>query len=199
MHHLIASYLFQHKICPLPGFGTLSIRNSSAEADFVNHHIKAPAQAIHFESRPFNTAGLLDFIAYKTGSEIYQATEALDHFCESLEEEIAQYAKTTLQGVGSFFVDNNHNMIFEQFPLPEVFQQVVDTQRVIHPEAAHAILVGDKETTNVVMTEYFSEAPEVKDHWWVWAIVLGVVALFLLLLYFTGTQDAGNLGNAIKI
>ena len=49
------------------------------------------------------------------------------------------------------------------------------------------------------MTELLTEKPTEKDHWWVWAIVLGVIGLLLLLLYFTEINGASPFGNALKI
>ena len=83
--------------------------------------------------------------------------------------------------------------------MPSAFFQSVVAERVIHPQAEHQILVGDKETTNTVMTEFLTEKPEVRDRWWIWAIVLGAIGLLILLIYFTGANGTSPFGNAIKI
>ena len=74
----------------------------------------------------------------------------------------------------------------------------MEAERVIHPQAEHSILVGDKETTNTVMTDYFNEEPVVKDRWWIWAIVLGLAALAILLFYFNDADASSFFGNAVK-
>jgi hypothetical protein len=200
MQQLIASYLFQNKTCPLPGLGTLSIHTSSAQSDFTNQQIAAPAPVIEFSGAETNAADLLNYVAAKTNSNNYEATEALDHFCDNLKNEISQNAWAKLGSIGNFIVDNNGNIIFEQLALPAVFLQPVFAERVIHPKAEHHILVGDKETTNKMMAEYFNEeTPVAKNRWWIWAIALGAIALLILLIYFTGTHNASAFGNAIKI
>jgi hypothetical protein len=51
------------------------------------------------------------------------------------------------------------------------------------------MLVGDKETTTTQMTEYFTDAPEATDKWWIWAIVLGVIGIGVLFFhYFVANQ-----------
>jgi hypothetical protein len=73
--------------------------------------------------------------------------------------------------------------------------QPVVAERVIHKDAEHAILVGDKETTNVEMTEYYTDETAVaKDKWWIWAIVLGVVAISVIAYYLSqnGIADFGS-------
>lgn len=198
MHQVIASYLFQNKLCPLPGFGTLSVQSLSAQADFTNHLIKPPVSFIHFENRETHTNGLLAYIAVTAGLSVNEAAAALNHFCENLKKEIAGHSQAHLSGIGNFFVDNNGNMLFKQQELPAVFATPVFAERVIHPHASHAILVGDKETTNMMMKDYYSEETEIKDRWWVWAIVLGVVSILIIVLFLTLT--GGSLtGNAVKI
>jgi len=84
--------------------------------------------------------------------------------------------------------------------LPAAFLQPVKAVRVIHPEAEHQILVGDKETTNTVMNEYFSEVPVKKSRWWIWAIVLGIAALIAILLYLNNYAGLLSMaGNAMPI
>jgi len=59
------------------------------------------------------------------------------------------------------------------------------------------LLVGDKKTTNVEMTEFLNEEASVikPDRWWIWAIVLGLIGIGLLAIYFN--QNGWNLlGNS---
>lgn len=199
MQQLITSYLFQNKICPLPGFGSLSIATNGAEADFTNHLVTAPKQIIQFNVKEMNTNGLLTYVAEKTRQNEEDVTESLRSFCAGLKHEISTHAKANLPGIGNFFVDENGNTIFEQEEIPEAFNQHVTAIRVIHPNAEHTILVGDKETTNTMMTEYFSEEEVVKDRWWIWALVIVALALLTLIIYFSNSNNASHLGNSVKI
>ena len=197
MHQLIASYLFQNKTCPLPGLGTLSIQSSGAESDFTIHQIAAPWPLIQFSDKETSTTGLLNYVSVKSGDG--NASVALDNFCSGLKNEISQNAWAKLEGIGSFVVDNNGNIIFEQSALPAEFTQPVLAERVIHPGSEHTMIVGDRETSNRVMTEYFSETPIAKKPWWIWAIVLGGIILLLLIIYMASTKNAAAFGNLIKI
>ena len=199
MQKQIASYLFQHKTCPLPGLGTLSVLNSGAEADFTNKLITAPKSFIQFSNAETDTAGLLNYLVLTTGADKYEVTEALDHFCDNLKNKIADQSDMQIESIGTFFVDGSGNINFTPQELPTAFVQPVFAERVIHPDAEHQILVGDKETTNTVMTGYFNETPVVKDRWWIWAIVLSVTGLIALIIYFTELNGVSPFGNAIKI
>ena len=166
MHQLIASYLFQNKTCPLPGIGNLSVTTTAAKADFSNKMIAAPAPFINFIPDEANAAALLSYVALKTNSNTWEAAEALDHFCDHLKTGFSTDALTRLEGVGDFVVDINGEIKFQQALLPSFFLQPVTAERVIHPQSEHSMLVGDKETTNTLMTEYFNEETKVKDRWW---------------------------------
>lgn len=199
MHQLIASYLFQYKNCPLPGFGSLTMVSTAAEADFTSHLIRAPRQLIHFSDKEMNAANFVNYVAEKMHANERDVTASLRDFSISLKNEISANAKAALPGIGDFFVDEHGNTIFEQSALPGVFVQPVTAIRVIHPNAEHSILVGDKETTNTMMTEYFSDDEAVKDRWWIWAVVLCGLALLALVIYFSNENGASHLGNAVKI
>ncbi|MEO6539921.1 MAG: hypothetical protein ABIN74_02975 [Ferruginibacter sp.] len=198
MQDQIASYLFQNKTCPLPGFGTLSMHHSGAEADFTNRSIAAPQPLIRFENAETDTAGLLNYIAATTGAEKYEVTEALDHFCDNLKKEMNGQSNVKLGSIGIFFVDSSGKISFKPQELPPAFLQPVFAERVIHPDAEHQILVGDKEKTNKQMTELLAPRSETRDRWWIWAIVLGAISLLMIVIYFTEFKGTSAFGNAIN-
>ena len=199
MQNQIASYLFQYKICPLPGLGTLSVLHSGAEADFTNKSIAAPKSFIEFSDAETDATGLLNYLSATLGGSTYEVSEALDHFCDNLRNKITQQPDVQLESVGSFFVDASGKINLKQQELPAAFTQAVFAERVIHPDAEHQILVGDKETTNTIMTEFLAPKSETKDRWWIWAIVLGAIGLIALLIYFTELKGTFPFGNGIKI
>lgn len=199
MHHLIASYLFQYKSCPLPGLGTLLIQNGTATSDFLNKIYKAPAPTIVYENNETDASSLIDYIVEKTQCTVNQAIENLSRFCNNLKGTTILNQPATLYAVGDFFTDESGKILFKPKDLPGVFLPPVKAERVIHPQAEHNILVGDKETTNTVMNEYYSETAIVKDRWWIWAIVLGIIGLVTILIYFSNTNLSSMAGNAMHV
>ncbi len=199
MQQQLASFLFQNKTCPLPGLGTLSIQGSGAEVDFTNKKISAPKPFIDFVNYDSDASGLLNYLAVSLPGGRQVVTEALDHFCENLKKEITNQSNPKLEHIGNFFIDRSGKIGFKQEELPASFLQPVFAERVIHPDAEHQMLVGDKETTNTQMTGLLSPKPAIKDQWWIWAMVLAAIGLLLLVLYFTGSNSAASFGNAIKI
>lgn len=199
MHDLIASYLFQNKSCPLPGLGNLSVMSTEAKTDFGNSVIIAPDTSIQFVAGETDTHALLNYLSNKTNTGKDEVAAELDNFCVRLKNDATQHSTASLDGVGNFFVDNNGEINFVPNELPPAFAQPVPAIRVIHPSAEHNILVGDKETTNFEMTEYFNEEAPAKDRWWIWAIVLGAIAATIVLLYLNDKNSSAEFGNAIKI
>jgi len=182
----------------LPGLGTLSVINAGAEADFSDKLIAAPKTAIRFEKTETDAAGLLDYLAASTGGDKYEVTEALDHFCDKLKTDISNNPDVSVESIGTFFVDGAGKISFKQQELPAAFTQPVFAERVVHPDAEHQILVGDKETTNTVMTELLAPRSATKDRWWVWALVLGAIGIITLVIYFTAFNGNTAFGNAIN-
>ena len=199
MHHFIASYLFKNKTCPLPGLGTLWVETGKAETDFVNTIIKAPVSVICFENKDNDTSNLVDYIAAKTNSAVSDVIDKLEQFCNHLKTAAIAGQPALLQGVGDFFKDASGHIKFKPDQLPAVFFPPVKAERVIHPQAEHQILVGDKETTNTVMTEYLSEPHVKKKRWWIWAIVLGAIALIAILLYLNNENASSLFGNIMPV
>lgn len=198
MQDQLTSYLFQNKTCPLPGLGTLSLLNFSAKTDFTNKQIAAPKTIISFADTETDATRLLNYLVAATGADKSEASEALDHFCDDLRNKITRQPDVHVENIGSFFVDDSGKINLKQEELPPVFMQPVYAERVIHPDAEHQILVGDKETTNTVMTELLAPKTETRDRWWVWAVILGVIGLTALVIYFTSANDTTALGNAIN-
>jgi hypothetical protein len=198
MQNQIASYLFQHKTCPLPGLGTLSVLHSGAEADFTNKSIAAPKSFIEFSDTETDATGLLNYLSATSGGSTYEVSEALDHFCDNLRNKMTVQSDVQLGSIGSFFVDASGKINFKPEELSAAFVQPVYAERVIHPDAEHQILVGDKETTNTVMTELLAPKAENKDRWWIWAIVLALVGIAALVFYFTAFNGTAPFGNVIN-
>ncbi len=181
MYQIIATTLFQNKICRLPGIGTLRMVAHSAETDFVNARIKSPAYTI-------------DFIAERNDENVFNEFSAMS---EILQKSLNENGRYFLKGIGTFLKDGANIIDFTPIPINAVFTIPISAERVIRQDEAHAILVGDQQTTNVEMTEFFTEKETLDDKWWIWAIVFAAVGVSALLFYFYkyGLQALGNMAH----
>jgi nucleoid DNA-binding protein len=193
----IAAYLFQLNRISLPGLGSFSVTERPAVPDFVNRQILAPVVSTLYSEKIDEDAAdaFVQYVAKKEGINNQLADAMYRDWCSSVQQQLQQGGQVLLNGIGTVS-QKDGTVIFEQEQLPEVFFPAVHAERVIHPEAEHNILVGDKETTNVEMTDYFAAEPAKKDRWWIWALVLGLlgsgIILFQVLQYGTGIFGMGN-------
>ena len=199
MQQQVASFLFQHQSCPLPGIGTLYLRRAGAAGDFTNKTIAAPKPYIEFTDTFTEPSTFINYLAETNGRSNADMTAALDHFCTGLKNEMAAAQQVNLPAVGVFYTDSSGKLHFTEESLPAALIQPVFAERVIHPNEEHSILVGDKESTNTLMTEMLAPKAVTRESWWIWTMVLALVAITIILLYFTMSNNASSLGNAVKI
>ena len=148
-----------------------------AETDFHNKQLLAPVQRI-------------DFIPGSGDENIYNEFSAIS---ELMKKKLDKEGSIKLAGIGTFYKEIDKNIRFESVVLNPVFLQPVSAVRTIRQDAEHNMLVGDKKTTNVEMTEFLNEeASSVPlDRWYIWAIVLGIIGVGVLAMYIY--QNGWNL------
>ncbi|MEI2749380.1 MAG: hypothetical protein V9E88_11540 [Ferruginibacter sp.] len=98
-----------------------------------------------------------------------------NEYCNMLQH-LDVYREVKLEHAGKFFVNADGVLKFRQKEIPSEFIPDVKLERVIHPNSVHQVRVGDTETTNVAMAEYYSESGNfhAKATWWIWASVIGI-------------------------
>jgi hypothetical protein len=193
MDKIIQTSLFQNKSCILPGIGTLAVITNPAENDFINTVIKSPVHTIVF-TEDNNHADF--FNKFSDNSEFIKNT-------------LLETGSFHLNGIGTFTKNFNENIRFVGVALPRELTQPVKAERVTRQNVEHTMLVGDKETTNLVMTNYLNEE-EIKtaqkklkkkiDYWWTWAIGLAAIAVIIIGIYFSQNKLNGfSFGNTGSI
>lgn len=199
MQHIITAYLFQNKTCPLPGLGTLAITNRPAEYDFVNKSFLPPAAQAVFNTEETDAAMLVDYIAAKQNCSVITAIEELGKYCNRLKHELSKNGSVLIPYTGTLLSTADNTIAFTQIELPVYLQQGVAAEKVVHPEAAHTMLVGDKETTTLKMAEYYTETESPKNYWWVWALVLLAIALAAVFIYLNQSGISSFFGNSNSV
>ncbi len=196
MHTIITSYLFQHKACPLPGLGTLAVISKQAEYDFLNKSFLPPLQETIFNKEETEADLLVDYIAAKQNCSVITAIDLLGKFCNGLKHELSVNGNAAIKFAGTLLSEADGSIRFEQTALPAYLQVAVVAEKVIHPEATHTMLVGDRETTNLQMAEYYTETELPKNYWWVWVLVLFAIALAAIFIYINQSSLSSFFGNS---
>ena len=191
MEELLATYLFQNKSCPLPGVGSLSIGDNTAYYVLGEKQIHPPMPYISFSPAERSTDDLVKFISTRTDISNDEAARQLGVYCAKLNS-LDAYAESELPFAGKFYVDVEGSLVFKAIHFPEDFLAPLHAEKMIHPEATHNILVGDKESNSALMTQFYSESPLKRDRWWIWAIVLFLIASISIIIYYTGDTVAGK-------
>jgi hypothetical protein len=206
MQKLIADYLFEYKQCALPQIGTLKIKRDAATSIMGEQTISSPVSTIYFTDEITDSRNLTEYIAANKNISTEEAAYQLKNICEEISL-VNNDENFDIAGVGQFYKSGNGRVSFNSVLLPAYFSPNVYAERVIHPDDSHAILVGDTETDRNTMTEYYTGDERVKkSKWWVWALILFVIAAALIIFYlsdksnnsFFGIQDKYDVAPATE-
>ncbi len=199
MEELIESYLLKNKICPLPSIGALQLLHVSAVALYSEAKIESPVPVIRLQDTSLHADDLIDFIASKRNTSKEVASSLLAQFCDHLQNMDA-YGETKLPHAGKFYINADGNLVFKSLETPGAFLPAVHAERVVHANASHTMVVGDKETTTTEMAAYYADTePVSKDRWWIWSICLALIAAAGLFLYLNNSSYNPSFGNSQQI
>jgi hypothetical protein len=199
MQELIISYLFQYRKCPLPGVGSLLIKEEGANVYHGEKKIVAPRPFIEFSDEQLPADDLLRYIAARKNISVNAAEKNLRDYCHTLSG-LQQGSGSLLDDVGRFYVDENGKLVFSSLEIPAAFLPAVPAERAIHPNDEHEMLVGDTKTTSTVMSEFYNvEDRKRNNRWWIWAAALCVIATIVSIIYFNDQRRNDAFGNAGRV
>ena len=184
---MLNSYLIQHKRLSIPGLGTIYVERSPAQTDFTNKQILPPGY--HFRFDKYFDAPDREFFSFVAAHKEIPDYEAIKWFTEwayEVRTKIRIDEPLAWEGVGIFRKELSGDVVFEpaQRTIP-AYLHPAPAVRVVHNDAMHTMIVGDKEVTNVEMTEYLSEDTyREKSKWWVYALIAAAVISVALFFYF---------------
>ena len=139
----------------------------AAETDFINGKILAPVQNIAFEPQQKADSTFNEFTAISA----------------VLLDELNSKGQVLIEGIGTFF-KNESTITFNANTVHQMYVPAVTAIRVQRENAEHDILVGDKQTTNVIMSEFFADETKAsKEYWWLWALLLAAFAIGVIGFY----------------
>jgi hypothetical protein len=198
MISILTNYLVQHKSVSIPGLGTIYIERTPAQSDFVNRQILPPSYHYRFD-KYFDTPDrdFFNFLAAHKGIADFEAIKLYNEWALEFKNSIRNQNSVEWENVGTLSQDVTGEIVFEPKSSILTFQQPVPAERVLRTDARHTMLVGDKERTNVEMTEYLHEEPRVRrKSWWIYALIIGTVALAAIFYHFSrngwNIESTGN-------
>lgn len=189
MFRLLHQYLIENSILHLPGIGTLEFAELPARLDVADKLLHPPIKTLRLnaESESSDKHSLMGFISRQLQISEEHAYTVFQQFCESVKTGLSAKRMLYWDHLGAFQKDEGGTVHFVQTNDIEEYLPPVTADRMIRANAEHNMTVGDTETTNTAMLEYYDE-PQVtkKDYWWVWVIVIFIVSSGLIYMkHFT--------------
>lgn len=181
MQHLISSYLFTQRYCVLPGIGALTVHHRSAAYTQGEQQMYPPETEIDLMESNADDPGFIRYASGILGGHEASVRASLQQFCDEMK---TPFKETVFPSIGTFTADEDGNISFSRFTNEAVLPEPVPASRVIRKES-HTLVVGDKESSSEVMTAYYAEQNTTgKKGWWLWALVLFLIATFIITYYF---------------
>ena len=167
----------------------------------ANKQILPPISEYRFsESSAQPDEAAIKYIAKKRGIDDKKALREIQQFCIQLKDRIISGEKIHLNSIGILKTDSSGNIVFD----PETSQsyyKAVPAIRVVHKEAKHAMIVGDKETDSSAMSDILNGEPQTqaRNSWKVAAIILFLIGAGILFYHFYASTSENPFGNVNKI
>lgn len=186
MIDILNSYLILHKSISIPGLGTIYVERVPANSDYVNRQILPPAYQFRFDK--YFDAPDKDFFAYlATQKHIpdFEAIRLYNEWAYELRNTLKQKDSFEWSGVGKLRQDEAGEIHFYPAKSARSPLQPVSADRVVRTNTAHNMLVGDKETTTLAMSEMLTEDNDNKSRWWIYALIIAAIAAAILIYRFS--------------
>jgi hypothetical protein len=202
MINYVKTYLLQHKSVSIPGLGTIYVERIPAQSDFVNRQLLPPSYHYRFD-RYFDTPGkeFFSFLSARKNIQDFEAIRLFNEWALNVRNSISgENQSAELEGIGSINRNASGEVIFEPFGKPVSYDVILPAERIIRSNAKHGMLVGDKETTNAEMNEYYTEeVHKEKIAWWIYALIIAAIALIIIFFNYYRNGDSSPFGNQQKI
>ena len=197
MQDTLYEFLLLNKKLSLPGIGTISLRQDSAQHDLPNKQFTAPSFYFTIESRNDKPSKkLFDWLSSSFGITEWDAIRSINDFSLDLKKKLSENGEVAWANVGMIRRDNNGDLKIDQQSIVLQSEQPITAEKVIRLKAEHTVLVGEKQKTSVEMEQYFSGSPARKNYSWLIAVILTALAMIFIGWYFSekgfSTSSAGN-------
>lgn len=185
MIEILNSYLILHKSISIPGLGTIYVERLPANSDFVNRQILPPGYQFRFDK--YFDAPDKEFFSYlATEKHIadFEAIRIYNEWAYELRNKLKGEEPVEWKDVGRLYQDASGEVHFQPQKAEQLLLRPVAAERVVRSNAAHSMLVGDKETTTLAMSEMLTEESSGKNPWWIYALIIAFIAGIILVYKF---------------
>lgn len=178
LHHVLEGHSAE-----LPGVGYLVPEIIAARKDVANALLHPPFLRINFQTTAPDSV---------TSTGMRSFADAAFH----LQGVLGRSNEAYVPGIGNFFFQEG-KLLFNQEPVAMEFAPPAPATRIVRTGEAHAMVVGDSDTTTEEMTAYYDDIDQTSTHdrWWVGALILlGIALVGIIVYYLAFRQGAASLG-----
>lgn len=191
MQQLIATFLFTHNRCTLPGIGELNVHHRSAVYMQGDQSMYPPEVEVRLMESDLSDNAFVKFIALNLNVSVTAAKNRLDQFCK---EVLTPGTETVIDSLGTIVVDDYEKVSFVEHSFP-AYSIAVPAQRVVR-QTPHALIVGENESTSEIMSAYYAgQQNSKKSFWWAWAIGIFLITAILITYYIISGDFNATFGS----
>lgn len=167
----------------IPGLGQLNLCRIPAINDFIGKKILPFSYVIRYdrweEKMP---ADQLTYIEKHAGLETDDLHSALKVLEEEMKTRLYAEGKIEWQGLGSFILNDQGDILFHQKNHATVTHTDVRYKHVLREKIDHPVIVGEQEKTLAEMEEYFEDKTTRKlfRGWKLGALILSLLIISIL-------------------
>lgn len=180
--------MINHSSVSLPGIGTLQFVDIAAFT-LADGHIMPPKREIKLLNNDVESISpmLIGFLSKQLDVTETQSKILFSQFLQSVKNILAEKQVLQWENVGQFKRDNVGGIQFSQVAALDIYLKPIKAERINqHNNDRYELLVGDNETTNVAIQEELDSANIKKNSWWIWAIIVAVLAATIIAIRFAG-------------
>ncbi len=189
MVQVLHKYIIENKKLLLPDIGLLSFENQPSITHFGSKTIHAPLQVLtinQFEQNEENN-NLSRYLAKILKLSEEQAHDSFTKFCSKIKTDLNEKQLFYWPHLGTIQKDENDKIKFVQSSEIDYYQPPVHLEPLIKEGSVHNIKVGDTESTNIQMQEYYAtQETKKKSYWWLSALILALGGIALIIMYYMG-------------
>lgn len=185
MIQAVRDYLLQHKSVSIPGLGTIYVERIPAQSDFVNRQLLPPAYHLRFD-KYFDAPPkeFFAFLAAKNNVQDYEAIRQYNEWAQELRNGLGAEQTIRLEAIGSLKRDGSGDIVFEPVSAIKTYDIPIPAERIVRTNARHTMIVGDRETNTVEMSDYLQVVHKEKASWWLYALIIAAIALVLIFFHY---------------
>ena len=182
---LFYQYLIVNNKIVLPGLGTVVVHRQPSTSDFTEHAFLPPSYNFQWQQVNANPPKrFFIWLAHKLNIAEEDAAIQVNSFITEVKRELNAGKEINWNGVGIIRRGFDSSIELETETRSMSFEKTIHGEKVIHHDSSHSILVGDKEKTNVEMTEILALPEPRRINWYHIAIAIAIAALLFTGGYF---------------